>query len=74
MNEKERPDHILGLFREAEEIARGRRVLEVLENPRCKCGEVGKKGRLCPYAADIKNEDVLCGCCDACEMECCADV
>lgn len=56
------------------ELDAGARVLRVLSNPKCKCGDVGEKGRTCPYQADIHDRAVVCGCCDACERECCADI
>lgn len=78
LTEKERLDALLSDIRSlgerAETERRARRVLEVLVNPKCKCGDLGRKGRLCPYASEIRNETVECGCCDPCERECCADI
>lgn len=45
------------------------------ESEKCPCCD-GPAGALdkCPYAADVREEEILCYCCEICSEECKADI
>jgi hypothetical protein len=42
-------------------------------NGRCFCGALSEPG-ICPFAQEIRGEEIICDCCEACRHECAQDI